>query len=145
MTEKQLLEAVRAMAHLFGYRSYHTHRSERSEPGWPDLVLARPFGVRVDAGADVLFVELKAERGTITGAQAEWLDLLAAGGHPVYVWRPETWRSGEVEAILRRRDVDPVSRWRPANGRWRDRDHPLGRGTAPRGEAGGGRREARKA
>jgi len=52
--------------------------------GWPDLVLTR--------NGRLLFVELKAEKGKVTGIQTEVLETL--GVIPcaeVHVWRPSDW------------------------------------------------------
>lgn len=115
MTERQLLEHVQGLARLFGWRAYHTHRSDRSPAGFPDLCLVR--------GGRIVFAELKTERGVVSPAQQEWLaDLsgvgdrilsafVALGAHEfdgaVYpsvcalVWRPRELLSGIVEATLR--------------------------------------------
>lgn len=97
-----------------GWRYYHTHRSDRSVPGFPDLVLVRR--------ERLIFAELKAEKGVVSGPQQEWLDALevVAGAvaeaaaiaeaedwpgtdvRPsveVYVWRPSDWP--EIEVVLR--------------------------------------------
>lgn len=86
---------------LYGWRWYHTHDSRRSPAGFPDYVAVRE--------AELLFIELKAERGRLRPAQAEWLEDLgwlsaalailigpearkldppAAAGVSVYIWRP---------------------------------------------------------
>ena len=54
MTEKELLEEVRKLAALHGWLFYHTHDSHRSEPGFPDVVLA-------NANHRIIFLELKRE------------------------------------------------------------------------------------
>lgn len=80
MTEKELLEQVRTLARMCGWLCYHTYRSVRSEPGFPDLTLVR--------GRRLLFVELKSEKGRVTEAQQQWLDALGQTGVETYVWRP---------------------------------------------------------
>jgi hypothetical protein len=94
MTEAALLEAVRAVAKLQGWQLYHTYRSDRSEPGFPDLVLMRP--------PLLLFRELKADVGRLRPAQRKWLDELAACGQDVGVWRPADLRGGRIAAELSR-------------------------------------------
>lgn len=94
MTEDQLLQAVRDLARLNGFATYHTHRSDRSEPGFPDLVLVRP--------PLILFRELKSERGRLTDPQREWLRQLRESGQDVGVWRPSDLRGGAVAAQLAR-------------------------------------------
>lgn len=97
-TEKQLLEFVREAAAWGKWLCYHTHRSDKSERGFPDLVL-----VHSDLGR-VIFAELKNARGKVEPNQAEWLQALQevrsmnhtayqdVGIIPdlpeVYLWRP---------------------------------------------------------
>ena len=91
VTERRFLAQVRALAALLGWRCYHTYRSDRSDVGFPDLVLVRP--------PRVIFAELKAERGTATTAQLDWLKDLRASNQEVYLWRPSDIEA--VERILR--------------------------------------------
>jgi len=42
ITEKDFMRQVMELAKLYGYLAYHTHNSQRSQPGFPDLVLLRP-------------------------------------------------------------------------------------------------------
>jgi hypothetical protein len=82
MTEAQLLQAVRDLARLRGWLTYHTHRSDRSEPGFPDLILVHP------RTGQFLAVELKSDIGRLTAAQVQWLTALRLAGFGVRVWRP---------------------------------------------------------
>jgi hypothetical protein len=71
-------------ARLRGWRSYHTHDSRRSVPGFPDLVLVRR--------GRCLFAELKSDTGRVSQAQHEWLaDLADVPGLEVHLWRPGDW------------------------------------------------------
>ena len=103
MSEDEWLALVRLMALTAGWLTYHTHRSERSEPGWPDLVLAKR--------QRVAFVELKTDARTskVTKAQAEWLDALALAGQLCAVWRPAM--RAEVGIYLGRRAGAIPGRW----------------------------------
>lgn len=112
MTERQLLEAIRALAKRLDWLVYHTHDSRRSEPGFPDLVLVR--------GGRVIFAELKAQRGRVSPAQHVWLERLhettetlaeAVAASPadngylgnlvtVHVWRPLALLDGTILAEL---------------------------------------------
>ena len=84
LTEARFLKDVREAARLAGWETYHTLNSKGSEPGWPDLVLAKP--------GRVLMVELKTDHGRLTRAQQKWLRLLATcPGLEVAVWRPADW------------------------------------------------------
>lgn len=93
-SEAQFQAAVTSLATLRGWRwmhirpglnergRYRTPVSGSLGPGWPDLVLVK--------GRRLLFVELKAERGKVTGLQEEVLAVLNEVGM-VYVWRPSDW------------------------------------------------------
>lgn len=84
-SEADFQATVIEMAHALGWRVYHTYRSTRSTPGFPDLVLVR--------GDRLLFLELKSEKGKLTTTQMDWLhDLYAVsktnlGIHAAY-FRP---------------------------------------------------------
>ena len=71
------------MARFTGWEPYHTFRSDRSEPGFPDLVLASAAQRRV------LFIELKTATGRVSKHQQKWLKLLSECGQEVALWRPE--------------------------------------------------------
>ncbi len=94
MTEAQLQADVLEIATTTGWSHYHTHRSERSDKGFPDLVLVHPEKERV------VFMEEKAEKGIISPEQTMWHDLLAACDCEVYVIFPRHLDSGEVAVIL---------------------------------------------
>jgi hypothetical protein len=84
MTEQQLQQQILGLAKYYGWETYHTHDSRRSNRGWPDLVLIKP--------PRVLFIELKTYRGSLRPEQRTWLQALAGCGQEVAVWRP-----GEVD------------------------------------------------
>lgn len=98
MTEVQWSRQVREIATLYGWElMYHTHRSDRSDPGFPDEVLCRP--------PRVLFVELKTQTGRIRPAQRAWMDGLTACGLEVALWRPAD--RDEVIRVLRKDGCRP--------------------------------------
>jgi hypothetical protein len=97
-TEAQFQASVVKLAELFGYRWYHTHRSDRSPSGFPDLVLVRP--ARRGLASRLIFAELKAQRGSVTPDQHTWLTTLMEAGAEVYLWRPADFRT--IETTLRR-------------------------------------------
>ena len=82
MTEAELQEAVRQLATLLGWLTYHTYDSRRSNAGFPDLVLAHP-----ERG--VIFAELKSTKGKVTPEQREWCQTLANGGCEVWILYPD--------------------------------------------------------
>jgi hypothetical protein len=101
LTERDWQAQVVQLAQLYGWRTYHTLRSQGSEAGFPDLVLVRP--------PMLLFAELKTDRGRIAPAQREWLGdfelVAAAAGAAVHVdvWRPSDF--DRVHRLLRPREA----------------------------------------
>ena len=91
LTEKQWQAWVIEAAHTFGWHVYHTYDSRRSQAGYPDLTLMRP--------PDVLFVELKTEKGKLSASQRFTAVLLeACPGVGYYLWRPSD--SDEAVQVL---------------------------------------------
>ena len=78
-----------------GWAVYHTHRSERSEPGFPDLVAVHA------ARQQTIYAELKGNPsgvpGTLTAEQIAWLTALTAAGNRCYAWWP--WHADEAFAL----------------------------------------------
>lgn len=91
------------LAELHGWSVMHVRRSKvrddqwataTSIPGWPDLTMWRP----TPAGdGDLIFAELKADRGRLTDDQSHVLGDLLAAGQEVHVWRPK-----DVDAVVER-------------------------------------------
>jgi hypothetical protein len=103
------------LAHLQGWRCYHTFDSRRSAPGFPDLVLVR--------GESLLFVECETDRGGVSPAQAQWIEALRGTGAEVRLWRPVYW--DEIKARLRRSGSErPATRTRPNTDGPPNRRHP---------------------
>jgi hypothetical protein len=72
MLEDPWREHIRQYAALVGFGlMYHTNRSDRSDPGWPDDVLANWKSGRL------VIIEAKRQVGVLTTTQVEWLDMLA--------------------------------------------------------------------
>lgn len=104
MRERELQDAIVEVAHIFGYRAFHA-RPAQSQKGWrtpvaydgkgyPDLTLV--------GNGRCLFVEVKVGRNTLSAEQAAWLEALRGAGQEAYVLTDSDWRSGEIEALLRR-------------------------------------------
>jgi hypothetical protein len=99
-TEREFERAVLEALRLFGWRFTH-FRPAMTEEGWrtplsgdagfPDVVAVR--------GDRVLFVELKAETGSLRDEQAAWLAALGFAGADVHCWRPSDWPT--IEETLR--------------------------------------------
>jgi hypothetical protein len=53
----------------------------------------------------VVFVELKSDRGRLSVEQQDWLHALGDAGAECHVWDPRDWKSGHIEAILRKRAI----------------------------------------
>lgn len=92
MSEADLQRAVLALARWHGLLSYHTHDSRRSQPGFPDLVLAGPSGV--------LWRELKTAKGRLSIPQQAWQVALEVGGQDFGIWRPADLKSGRVKTEM---------------------------------------------
>jgi hypothetical protein len=94
-TERQFMAEVRRYATARGWRVYHTYRSEKSEAGFPDLVLVRARHPK----PRVVYLELKADRTKVTDAQRDWITDLRDCGQEAYIVRPRHWPA--VEKLLR--------------------------------------------
>ncbi len=94
LTEKEFQARGLTLARLNGWKTYHTHDSRRSAPGFPDLVLVRP--------PRLIFAELKSEKGRLRPAQVEWLEALAEveRAPEVFLWRPGDF--GDIQSTLRK-------------------------------------------
>lgn len=94
MSEDDLLESIKPLAALTGWRFYHTHNSQHSPAGFPDVVLLSRRQERL------LFVELKRESGRVTTQQEFWIGDLRALGHEAAVWRPRHWFDDSIRRAL---------------------------------------------
>lgn len=84
MSEDELLQAITEAATLYGWRWFHIRRSDKAlqmgHPGFPDLIVCR--------GAQMLVMELKSAKGTLTADQARWLGAFGTVGIEYAVVRP---------------------------------------------------------
>ena len=92
LEDDELLPEVRKICVALGLLAYHPHRSDKSEPGFPDLVIVGRGGL--------LFRELKRENGAVTEAQQVWLGSLEELGCDVGVRRPSDLLSGRITEEL---------------------------------------------
>lgn len=90
-SEQDFQRRIIALANAHGWLVYHTYDSRRSEPGFPDLVMARDR---------LIFAEVKTAFGRATREQTFWLQRLAEAGAEAYLWRPSDW--DDICAILTR-------------------------------------------
>lgn len=96
VSEESFQQTVIDFAHLRGWLVHHAKPAVKhdrwatwqdGDNGFPDVVLARQD--------QVIFAELKSEKGKATKDQIVWAD--AMGG--VKVWRPSDW--DEIEELLK--------------------------------------------
>lgn len=88
--EEAFQQLVIDLATVLGWEHYHPYDSRRSDPGWPDLVLALdPWPGR----GRVIYRELKTERGRLTRDQQRWGRLLTRAGLNWAVWKPSDWQA----------------------------------------------------
>ena len=99
LTEKEFQNQIVQFAKMQGWEVYHTYNSQRSEPGFPDLVLARDR---------ILYRELKSETGSLTFYQQKWGKAIEKAGGDWAVWRPS-----QIEAIYKElmRRPSKVAKW----------------------------------
>lgn len=79
-TEKMLSAEIAKLAKDLGWHRYHTFRSDRSAPGFPDETLWRDR---------VLFLEVKGQSGRLSDHQKRVIRQLVKADAEVYVIRPD--------------------------------------------------------
>lgn len=92
LTEKEWMAQGVSLAKQMGWKRYHTYRSDRSEPGWPDDALVRER---------LILVEWKTEKGKLSDAQKDWIRALLNAQVEVYVCRPRHLE--QLAEVLRHR------------------------------------------
>lgn len=80
LTEKEWMSQVVHLARSLGWATYHPLISMRSQPGFPDLVMAKDR---------VIFVELKTDKGKLSEHQERWREHLQNAGAEYHLWRPD--------------------------------------------------------
>ena len=100
LREDDLLNSVRDLAQLNGWRMFHCYDSRKSiGPGFPGAVLVSARQRRV------VYAELKRPDGTTTPEQDQWLAELGAAGQEVALWRPADLPA--IAIVLRGRRIEP--------------------------------------
>lgn len=82
VTETQWQAQVEAWAKRAGWLGYHVRDSRGSARGFPDCVFVRP------QTGEIVFAELKTERGRVSPSQQVWIEALRACNQRVFVFRP---------------------------------------------------------
>lgn len=93
LTEKQFSQVIVDLARLRGWLVHRTPtwRATGTDPGFPDLVLAR--------GRRLIFAELKSQKGKLTVEQEAWRQALDWGDQGVYCWKPSDF--DQITKILK--------------------------------------------
>ena len=106
VSEAELSEWVVALAQAHGWEVRYVGDSRLQHwEGMPDLCLWH------QGRGLLIWAELKTEKGTLSldritksgvfcPGQEETIASLRAAGQVVYIWRPSTWVSGEIERVL---------------------------------------------
>lgn len=104
ISEKDFQAQVIALAQLTGHKVAHFRPALTKDGEWRTPVAADGAGfpdlVIVGRGK-VIFAELKAEAGTPTALQLDWLEQIRAAGGEAYLWKPSDWN--DIEALLSKR------------------------------------------
>ena len=98
MSERVLKNTIVTYARSYGWLVHHDLPSQRANGSWatvtqgdsgfPDLVLAHPGNTAARLQPQIIYAELKTQRGKLTAGQQNWLDALQAAGQTAVVWRP---------------------------------------------------------
>ena len=83
-TEADFQAQVIAAAEQRGWLTYHNPDSRRSNPGFPDLVLAHKR-------RGIIFAELKVGKNRPSKPQTKWLNTIEESGHCAQLWTPADW------------------------------------------------------
>lgn len=106
-SEQAFLEQMIDLAHLLGWKVVH-FRPGMTKSGWrtpvagdaagfPDLLLVKEF----DNEATLLAVEVKSERGKLSGQQKEWLEIMSKVTKVYsFVWKPKDFE--DIVALLKK-------------------------------------------
>lgn len=99
-TEATFSRQIENLATFYGWHlRYHTHDSQRSEPGFPDWVFIRE--------PEILFWELKGPKTRIKPEQKRWIAALQACGLEAGIYRPGDFDDMHAR-LARGRQLQPV-------------------------------------
>ena len=101
-SERDFQQKVVDYAHLTGWKVAH-FRPAYTEKGWRTPVAADGKGfvdlVLAKVGREVIYAELKTNRGKLTREQGDWKFILSqCPGVEYKIWRPRDWE--QIEKIL---------------------------------------------
>ena len=98
MSERVLKNTIVTYARGYGWLIHHDLPSQRANGSWatvtqgdsgyPDLVLVHPGNTARHLPAQIVYAELKTQRGKLTTGQQQWLNALQAANQTAVVWRP---------------------------------------------------------
>jgi len=90
--EREFQQKVQQLARSFGWTDWHVLRSKGMRGGFPDLLLLR--------SPEIIWVELKAQKGKPTKDQIAMHDMLRECGQQVYLWYPSDLDDGTIVEVL---------------------------------------------
>lgn len=94
-TEQEFQTEIISLATRLGWMHYHTHNSQRSPSGWPDLVLLHPVRRKL------IIWELKSRKGKPSTSQLAWVAGLRSVGINAAVKWPADWANESIQQELR--------------------------------------------
>ena len=102
MRERDFQDQIIQLAELCGWWVYHNARARgnlrsHTSVGFPDLVLVRNQPTGTDH--DLMFWEIKTDKGRSTGRQIAWMQAINGAGGVAYEVRPSDWEW--IEMILK--------------------------------------------
>ena len=95
ITEAEFSRQVEELLSLTGWRWCHFRPAMKKDGGWVTAISGDPGMVDIIAvrGSELIWVELKSERGKLSPAQQDWIKALVDAGQRVYLWRPSDWET----------------------------------------------------
>jgi len=113
MSEVQLQDAVAELAQIRGFLVAH-FAAARVKDGWrtPARYDAKGFpDIHIVGHGRCIVAELKSDIGRIDLDQHAWLEAYRETPVETHVWRPEDWRDGTIDRVIR--DVGALDQVKP--------------------------------